>query len=70
MPMVETMELLQKRINETEVAMIKNLNTNLYADDWCASPPLKRSLVARTKTWLGQLFIKAANALGEYEEYY
>lgn len=59
---------LEELMAETERAMARNLAQNLYGgDDWLTRsyPSRPKPLLARLKSFIGQLFLKAANAFGE-----
>jgi hypothetical protein len=58
---------LQEIMIETQTAMNRNLATHLYGDNWASGWHTRKSkpVLARLKSFAGQLFLKAANALGE-----
>lgn len=58
---------LEEIMAETEKVMARNLAERLYGDNWLtrSCPRRPKPLLARLKSFIGQLFLKAANALGE-----
>lgn len=74
-----TIEDLNEAMRRTQKAMNENITRELYGDNTLLNylekhgrKPVKRSLgseIARWRSRLGQLFLKTANSLGEYNDY-
>lgn len=70
----QTADLLRVGIANAEKAMARNLNEQLYGDlAKHGRKPIKwswASQIARWRLGVGELFLRWANALGAYNEYY
>jgi len=65
---------LKDMIETTQKVMARHMAESLYGDNALASflgnTAPKPSLAVRAKSRLGQFFLKIANSLGEYNDYW